>query len=85
MKQSDELRMTHSGIINKKGQKIVHVTFERGNDYAEGTLPSGSIEKSSGFTPEEIEHLSQYLLQNTDDIMARAKQVNPLRSLMGKD
>lgn len=43
MKQSDELRMTHSGIINKKGQKIVHVTFERGNDYAEGTLPSGSI------------------------------------------
>ena len=80
MKQSDELRMTHSGIINKKGQKIVHVTFERGNDYAEGT-----IEKSSGFTPEEIEHLSQYLQQNTDDIMARAKQVNPLRSLMGKD
>jgi len=56
-----------------------------GNDYAEGTLPSGIIEKSSGFTPEEIEHLSQYLQQNTDDIMARAKQVNPLRSLMGKD
>ncbi len=85
MKQSEELRMTHSGVVNQKGQKIVHITFERGNDYAEGTLPSGKIEKSSGFTKEELEHLSQYLLQNAEDIMARAKQVNPLRSLMGKD
>lgn len=85
MKQSEEMRMTHSGIINQKGQKIVHITFERGKDYAEGTLPSGKIEKSSGFTPEEIQQLSQYILQNAEDIMARAKQVNPLRSLMGKD
>lgn len=85
MKKSEELRMTHSGIVNQKGQKIVHITFERGKDYAEGTLPSGKIEKSSGFTPEETAQLSQYILQNTEDIMARAKQVNPLRSLMGKD
>ena len=31
MNQSEELRMTYSGIITKKGQKIVHVFFERGN------------------------------------------------------
>ncbi|MEY8391221.1 hypothetical protein D3Z36_04610 [Lachnospiraceae bacterium] len=85
MKQSEELRMTHSGIINRKGQKLVHIYFERGTDHAEGILPSGKIEKSSGFTPEEISQLSQYLLQNADDIMERAKKVNPLRNLMGKD
>ena len=39
MNQSEELRMTYSGIITKKGQKIVHVFFERGKDYAEGSLP----------------------------------------------
>lgn len=77
--------MTHSGIISRKGQKIVHIYFERGKDYAEGVLPSGSIEKSSGFTPEELSQLSQYMLQNAEDIMERAKQVNPLRNLMGKD
>ena len=85
MKQSEELRMTDSGIINQNGQKIVRVSFERGNDYAEGILPSGNIEKSSGFSSEETEGLSRYLLQNAEDIMERAKQVNPLRGLMGKN
>ena len=85
MNKSDELRMTHSGIITQKGQKTVHISFERGNDFAEATLPSGSIEKSSGFTPEELEQLKQYLLQNSEDIMNRAKKVNPLRSWMKKE
>lgn len=85
MKQSEELRMTYSGVITKKNQKIVHVVFERGKDFAECVLPTGKVEKSSGFTEEEIQHLSNYLLQNTDDIMKKAAQVNPLRSWMGKD
>ena len=85
MKQSEELRMTYSGVITKKNQKIVHVSFERGKDFAEGTLPSGKIEKSSGFTNEELQQLSDYLLQNVDDIMKKAEQVNPLRNWMGKD
>ena len=85
MGQSNEFKMTYSGIIQQKGQKIVRISFERGKDFAEGTLPSGNIEKSSGFTAEETKQLSQYLLQNAEDIMERAKQVNPLRSWIRKE
>lgn len=85
MNQSDEIRMTYSSVITKKNQKIVHVIFERGQDSAEGILPSGKIEKYSGFTPEEIRQLSGYLRQNSDDIMKKAEKVNPLRNWMGKD
>ncbi len=85
MKQSEEIRMTYSGVITKKNQKIVHVAFERGKNFAECILPSGKVEKSSGFTEEELQQLSSYLLQNADDIMKKAAQVNPLRSWMGKD
>ena len=80
MKQSEEIRMTYSGVITKNNQKIVHVSFERGKDFAEGSLPSGKIEKSTGFTAEETQQLSLYLLQNADDIMKKAQKVNPLRN-----
>lgn len=85
MGQSEEVCMTYSGVITKNNKKIVHVSFGRGKDFAEGIVPSGKIEKSSGFTPEEIAQLSEYLLQNADDIMKKAEKVNPLRSWMGKD
>ena len=80
MNQSDELRMTYSALISQEGKKIARVFFERGKDYAEGIVPSGTIEKSSGFTPEELEQLSGYLIQNADDILSKAKAVNPLRN-----
>lgn len=85
MKQSEELCMTYSGVITKKNGKIVHVSFTRGKDFAEGILPSGKIEKSSGFTPEELTQLSNYLQQNAEDIMKKAEKVNPLRNWLGKD
>ena len=67
--------MTYSGLIPQKdGKKIVRVVFERGKDYAEGIVPSGLIEKSSGFTKEELQQLSGYLIQNGDDILAKAKE-----------
>ena len=57
MKQSEELRMTYSGIINQNGQKIVRVSFERGNDYAKcrryyGTCKTG--ESASGLNGEKL-------------------------------
>ncbi len=85
MNQPQELRMTYSGLITQKnGEKIARVIFERGKDYAEGTVPSGLIEKSAGFTQDELRQLSDYLIQNKDDILAKAKEVNPLRNWMKK-
>jgi len=42
-------------------------------------VPSGIIEKSSGFSKEELEQLSNYLKFNAADIMTKAKDVNPIR------
>ena len=85
MNQPQELRMTYSGLITQKnGEKIARVIFERGKDYAEGIVPSGLIEKSAGFTQDELRQLSDYLIQNKDDILAKAKEVNPLRNWMKK-
>lgn len=76
-----ELRMTYSGLLLKDGEKMVRVCFERGErDYAEGVLPKGIIEKSVGFSPDEQEQLSAYLLENAHDIMRQAKEVNFLKS-----
>lgn len=85
MSQSQELRMTYSGLLPQKdGKKIVRVIFERGKDYAEGIVPSGAMEKSSGFTPEELKQLSEYLMGNAEDILTKAREVNPLRSWIKK-
>ncbi len=85
MSQSQELRMTYSCLLPQKdGKKIVRVIFERGKDYAEGIVPSGAMEKSSGFTPEELKQLSEYLMGNADDILTKAREVNPLRSWIKK-
>lgn len=80
MNSSQEVRMTYSGLVNYKGEKAVRVVFERGKtDYAEGIVPSGILESSSGFTEEELERLSDYLKCNADDIFQKAREVNPLR------
>ena len=86
MNSSEELRMTYSGLLLYKGEKTVRVNFERGkNDFAEGIVPSGIIEKSSGFSDEELERLSEYLKNNALDILKKAKDVNPIRDwLHGK-
>ncbi|MEG0962180.1 MAG: hypothetical protein RR139_07870 [Lachnospiraceae bacterium] len=85
MNTSDEICMTYSGLLMIKGKKIVRVNFQRNpNDYAEGIVPSGMIEKSFGFNQEELEQLSHYLKTNADDILLKAKEINPLGDWLKK-
>lgn len=85
MNHSEEIRMTYSGLFMHKGEKTVRVSFERGEkDFAEGILPGGTIEKSSGFSPEELQLLSNYLIYHAEDIMKKAKDVNPIRDWLMK-
>ncbi|GHU41256.1 hypothetical protein FACS1894111_03240 [Clostridia bacterium] len=85
MKPTDELRMTCSGLLLHNGEKTVRITFERGEgDFAEGILPKAAIEKSSGFDPEELTQLEQYLQVNCNEILKTASKVNPLRDWIKK-
>lgn len=85
MDRGEELRMTYSGLLLKDGEKMVRVCFERGKGgYAEGIVPRGTIEKSSGFTKEEIEQLAAYLQENATDILHKAKKVHFLNEWLGR-
>ena len=76
--------MLISSIVMKEQRKIVRVSFLRGRDYAEGILPDGMIEKAEGFTDEEVRMLENYMRANRQDILKRAKEVDPIRNwLMG--
>lgn len=78
----DEVKMLVSCVVEKEGRKIVRLSFLRGEDYAEGILPDGLIEKSKGFTDGEIRKLEQYIRTNRQDILKQAREINPLRNWM---
>lgn len=84
MGKSDALQFTYSGLLHKNGKKMVSVRFERdnGKDYADGVLPDCAIEKQQGFSEEEIEQLEVYLMENADDIMAKAKEMSKITNLL---
>lgn len=83
MGKEDELRMVYSGLLMSNGEKMVRVCFERGeDDYAEGIVPRGTIEKASGFSEEEIKQLEVYIQDNSSDILKLAKEVNFLKDWM---
>ncbi len=80
---SEEMNVLVSGMLHKGDKTFVRVSFLRGKDWAEGIVPDGVIEKSEGFTKEEIEKLEEYLAGDKDQIMKQAKGVNPVRKLFG--
>ena len=76
----EEVKMIISCVVAKGDRKMVRVSFLRGKDYAEGILPDGMIEKSRGFSEEEVVKLENYMRANRQDILRRAKEINPLRN-----
>lgn len=78
---AESVRMMVSGCLTRGNQKIVRVSFFRDNGYADGVLPDAKIEKYEGFNEGEVRMLEEYLRQNSADIYAQAKQVNPMRNL----
>lgn len=77
---TDEVKMLISCVVEKEGRKMVRLSFLRGQDYAEGILPEGAVERSKGFTAEEVGKLEQYIRANRKDILERAKAIDPLRN-----
>ncbi len=77
-----EVNMLVSGILQKDGRKFVRVSFQRGRDYAEGTLPEGKIESWAGFADWEVQQLERFIQVNREEILEQAKAVNPLRNFL---
>lgn len=79
---SDDINMLVTSMIHKEdGSSFARVSFLREKDWAEGIVPGGKIEKSEGFSVEEIEKLEAYLAGEEEMILQQAKGVNPLRNL----
>ena len=76
----DEVKMLVSCVVEKEGRKIVRLSFLRGKDYAEGTLPEGIVTRSEGFTQAEVRKLENYIRANRQDILKQAKEIDPLRN-----
>ena len=82
-KISEDINMLISGMIKKDGKSFTRVSFLRDKCWAEGIVPDGVIEKSEGFSEEELVQLKEYLVQEKDMILEQAKGVNPLRKMFG--
>lgn len=81
--QAEEMRMIVSTMLHKDGKNFARVSFIRGKGWAEGVVPDGVIEKSEGFAEEEIRRLENYLAREKDMLISQAKEVNPLRNMLG--
>lgn len=79
--EKENMQVLVSGVLHKEDRTFVRVSFLRGKDWAEGIVPDGVIEKSEGFTEEETRKLEEYLIGDRDEIIARAKGINPIRNL----
>ncbi len=73
---NENLNMSVSSIVEKKGQKQVYVVFEDHDRSAEGRLPDAKIISNKGFSEEEVAALELYISAHADDIFAMAKKVN---------
>ncbi|MFR4350982.1 MAG: hypothetical protein ACLT3H_04830 [Roseburia sp.] len=79
MNRAEEMKMTHSGILVKKGRRHVSVRFERGEDVAEASLPECKVTENRGFSEEEVGGLENYLESKNDEIFLKAKEISNIR------
>lgn len=76
------MNMLISGVSEKDGKKIAHVTFEDGDRLAEGIIPDCVIDTNKGFTEEEISLLEEYMKDNLAMLKRKAAEINPLKAFM---
>jgi hypothetical protein len=76
------VNMICSGILRKDGEKIIYVRFERGKDFAEGSIPQKTIQSHSGFSEEELEQFESYLSEHEFEIIEQARSVNMMKNFL---
>ncbi|MDE6887230.1 MAG: hypothetical protein K2P45_01075 [Eubacterium sp.] len=80
----EEVSLTYTGILKQGDKRVVKVRFARNGekDFAEGVLPGGKIERSSGFSDKELASLSFYLKANERELCLKAKEITGLRGFL---
>lgn len=81
-KKEQPMQMICSGILRKDGNKIIYVRFERGKDFAEGSLPDAKITSHRGFSQDEIRKFEECMAENRFSIIEQAKSVNLMKNFM---
>lgn len=81
---NSEIKMSVSTMTRTKDSKAVYVLFEDGAKSAEFSLPEGKLVRKAGFSEEEIAQLTDYVDNERDSIYDIAKQINPMKSFLGK-
>ena len=79
-----DIKMSVSSMTRNKDKKAVYVFFQDGDKTAEFTLPGCELVKNNGFSDDDIRHLKDYIDNEQDTIFAMAKQVNPIKAMMGR-
>ncbi len=79
---NSEMNMLISGIIKRKEVPSACVYFSAGKNFAEGYVPECKITSQKGFSEEEIAGLEEYLRANKEDILVKAKGVNPIKAML---
>lgn len=79
-----DIKMSVSSMTRNKDKKAVYVFFQDGDETAEFTLHGCELVKNKGFSDDDIKQLKDYINNEQDTIFAMAKQVNPLKAMMGK-
>ena len=79
-----DIKMSVSSMTRNKDKKAVYVFFQDGEKTAEFTLPGCELVKNNGFSDDDIRHLKDYIDNEQDTIFAMAKQVNPIKAIMGR-
>lgn len=74
------MEMLISGFFTKDNRRMVRISFMRGKDFAEGLLPDCVIDRSEGFSENELVKLEKFMRDNVQEIFTQAKEINPIRS-----
>ena len=80
-KPQPQIQVVCSGILrNKDGEKVIYVRFERGKDFAEGSIPAAKITSHQGFfTKEALRAIAETTLQNASDYESGKESPNDVK------
>lgn len=78
----DTINMSVSQVFAKNGERYAFVSFNDGNNIAEGKIPECKIISSNGFEKEEVKQLEDYMERELARLKRMAAGINVMRAFM---